>query len=385
MPAAALAAEDADLAFAAALASYAPEPLLAALRVPRRRYAAALTLTKLGADFGLAALLPDFTADEAENILRVLTYQQRPRPDLRAYFKAAMAGRYQVYTRAVQPMRELLLLDLHPDEAVALLREQPEPAFATKLLQAPALLPTDLAAVCRELVALNLFDTSQLGILHSIIKADALPLSFIPGTFFTAPAGGWRGLQTLAYHQLDTHSGPAIQPLHAFLRGLRWDSTAPRPARNWAHSLLTYWYAGRSASQRPELNFTEAGATAYFPSFPDFATDFLYGLENPAVLDALEAGHRFYQPLLEVRYVEDTALVNNALLTLPPALLGRLRTALVAFINTQGEWYPRQGAFHILNFMRRHAAWQPETQALLEAMRGGYYDHEVQELLANEA
>ncbi|MCR5890929.1 hypothetical protein LRS06_24715 [Hymenobacter sp. J193] len=382
VPLAALASEETDLAFAAALASFAPEPLLAALRVPRRRFAAALTLSKLGVDFELAALLPEFTADEAEQILRVLTHQQRPRPDLRAYFKAAMAGRYQVYAHTVKPMRELLLLDLRPDEAVELLREQPEPAFAAKLLQASALLPMEQGAVCSELVALNLFDPSQLPVLTMLIQSDTLPLSFIPDTFATAPEGCWRGLQTLAHHQLDAHAGLAIQPLHAFLRRLRWDSAASLRARNWAHSLLTYWYAGHSASQRPELTFTQVAATAYFPSFQEFATDFLYGLENSAVLEALEAGQRFYYPLLEVRNIEDATLVNSALMTLHPSLLDRLRTALVAFINEQGDWHPRQGAFHILNLMRQHAPWQAQNQALLEAMRGGYYDYEVQQLLA---
>jgi len=119
VPLAALAAEDADVAFAAALAHHAPEPLLAALPQPGRRFAAALTLVKMNLDFALAPLLPGFNPDQLADLLRVLAWQKQPRPDLRPFLTAAVAGQYDLYPVARQAARELLALAPGPADDLA--------------------------------------------------------------------------------------------------------------------------------------------------------------------------------------------------------------------------------------------------------------------------
>ena len=194
----ALAAEDPELAFAAALANYAPEPLLAALRVPRCQYAAAFFLTRAGVSFDLAALLPAFTPDEVSNILEAVANQHRPRPDLRAYLTAALADPRALPRHARDRARDLLALDLQPGDAVRLLRANPDRHFGAKLLQNPALTPADRLAICREYVALNLFSINNLP--AELIAA--LPASFAADNWRAAPADSLQGLGRLAEEQL---------------------------------------------------------------------------------------------------------------------------------------------------------------------------------------
>ncbi|MGI4873611.1 MAG: hypothetical protein ACRYFX_20835 [Janthinobacterium lividum] len=383
VPAEALGSPDPDVAFAAALASHAPDALHAALRVPRRRYAAARILTTMGADFDLAALLPGFTPEQIGKLLWPISKQQRPRPDLRPLLQQIIAGQQPISSSDIAPVEELLLLDLHPGDAERLVSQYPEPRFLAKLLQVPTLPPAEVAAVCRELLRLGLFDTGKLTGLLALIQADGLPLTFVPETIGTVTLENLSSLQQVVYHQLNTHAGPDLQPLHTLLRRLRWDVSLPVKVRNWAHEPLEYWYAGSADSHRPELTFTEEAATAYFPTFRAFIEEFLYGLEHPAELATLATGFRFARPLGAVRELDDSALANTPLATLPPALLGRFSAALLAFVNDdQNDNYHREGGLHLLNLMRFHQPWQAEAQARFETLLGGYYGSRVQKSLA---
>jgi hypothetical protein len=350
VPSAALASEDSDLAFAAALAAPVAEPLLAALRVPARQYAAAQLLTRMHVDFNILPILETLNEEEIGQILPYIRWQERPRPDLRPFLYRLATG------KPVQPLityaRELLLLDLQPGDALPLLRANPWPDFINKLLVTPLLDPNEQLALCRELVARGDFSTSRISGLTALIQSDVLPIDFVPATFATQTDTSRQGLQALATWQLSRHTIQTLDPLVSFLRQLQWQSNNPDAC--WAHSLLATWYAGSPNGRRPELSFPATIATLYFNTYQAFIEEMVFILENPEAQRHLTS-YSLYSPLRAVCHVTDPASVNEPLAQLTPALRQRLQVGLVALATNRGDHSAVQGALHLLNLMRHHA------------------------------
>jgi hypothetical protein len=365
----ALASENREIAFAAALANYAPDPLLAALRVPRCQFAAALTLTKAGVDFGLAALLPTFTPDEVDSILRVLTNQGRPRPDLRAYFAATLAepltGPLAHHIR--DTIQTLQTLDLQPGDAVRLLRVKPDRHFGAKLLQNPALTPPERLALYREYVALDMFNGQNLpgGVF------PPLPLSFVPENWATAPDSSLQGLGSMAEQQLRAGPADVVQPLHTFLRGVLWDEAAPLAARRKADYVLRNWYEGYHQSPYLPLGFTEEAARFYFGSFAAYVEYFVYGVKHLPMLIALQSESKFLRPLdkiAEAQPAEAEAFLQ-ALVALPQPLVTQFRLALVDLAHNYTHWtMVNRWAVQVLGQLQTHAPWREAVRADLAAL-----------------
>lgn len=363
----ALASENREIAFAAALAHYAPDPLLAALRVPRCQFAAALTLTKAGVDFGLAALLPTFSTDEVDAVLRVLTYQDRPRPDLRAYFTAALARQPALPAPTGNTVRNLLALDLQPGDAARLLRAHPDRSFGAKLLQNPALTPSELAALCREYVALDLFTTHNLpGGLF-----PALPAGFVAENWRTAPSSSLQGLRGLAEQQLEAAPPAEAQALHTFLRGVLWDEAAPLATRHQANQVLLSWYNGYHLSPSLALGFTEEAAGFYFGSFAAYVEYFVYGVNHLSALISLETEDKFLRPLDKPAEAQPApaAAFLQALATLPPPLATQFRVALADLARTYTRWcMVNRWAVKVLAQLQAHAPWREAVRADLAGL-----------------
>ncbi|TPG72016.1 zinc ribbon domain-containing protein [Hymenobacter nivis] len=363
----ALASEDPEIAFAAALAHYAPEPLLGALRVPRRQFAAALVLTRAGVEVGLAALLPAFTDDERDSTLRALANQGRPRPDLRAYFKAALAGPQAVPPHTRDALRGLLALDLQPGDAARLLREHPDRHFGAQLLKNPALTPPDLADLCRAYVELNLFTNNNLpGGLF-----PALPPGFVAEHWRTAPADSLQGLSGLARQRLETGPPAEVQALHTFLRGVLWDEAAPLAARRQANQLLISWYEGYHQSPTLALGFTEAAAGWYFGSWAAYVAYFVHGAQHLGVLIGLETEDKFLRPLQGAAEAPpaETAAFVQALAALPPPLVAQFRAALVGLARHYTRWgMVNRWAVQVLAQLQAHAPWRAAVRADLASL-----------------
>jgi hypothetical protein len=114
----ALGSSDPDIAFAAALASHDSDALHAALRVPRRRFAAAHTLTHMRADFDLLPLLPGFTPQQLSKLLWTIFRQQQPRPDLRPFLLRIVEGKQPYEGADLMCASALLALDVRPGDVV---------------------------------------------------------------------------------------------------------------------------------------------------------------------------------------------------------------------------------------------------------------------------
>lgn len=395
VPAAAAGAEDPDVAFAAALARHDPNPLLAALRVPARRFAAALTLVRMNVDFALAPLLPGFPPEEQYQLLTLLASQRRARPDLRAFLAAAgQPAAPGPGSDCRDAIRQLLLLDLAPGDARHMLRERarrvingqlaPDWYFIRELLDAPALPPGEEVALCYDLVALDLFDPRELPALRRFIAADALPLHFLPDTLRTAPENSLAGLDDVARHQLNAHPGPPAWALHAFLRGVLWDEAAPLVPRERARWMLEHWTDGDyQEDSRPRLAFTAAAATPYFGSFAAYVEHFVFGLEHLAVLLPLQMDGNFLRPLETAAQPADPAALLAAFAALPPELVGRLRRALVALVRDYDRWsLPQRWAIQLLGRLWAHAPWRAGIRAELASLQGGDFDYLIEQALA---
>ena len=351
----ALAAEDGELVFTAALAGWVPDPLLAALRVPRRRYAAALTLTRMNVAVDLGPLLPTFTPLETADILRLLAWQEQPRPDLRPYFTAVLAGQHPATPDTVRTVRELQMCDLQPGDAVRLLREYPDQSFIVELLKNPALTPVELVEVCRELVARDQFK------LHELPEEPLmqLPASFVAENWRLAPPESLRTLQNMARQQLATGGRREVLALHTFLRAVLWEETAPAETRRQTAVLLNGWY---QTYDSPPLGFTEAAARPYFDSLATYVDYFAYAVERLDILIELEADNNFLRPLQRAAEPEapaEAAAQLADLAALPLPLIVRLRAALVRLAHHYENWgMVNKWAVQLLGQLQAHAPWR---------------------------
>ncbi len=360
VPALALAAEDGDLAFAAALANHAPDPLLAALRVPARCYVAARTLTLMRLDFNLAALLPGFSPHQLGELVYLLEVQERPRPDLRQFLQEVVAQQHGLDLGGRDRARNLLARDLRPGDAARLVRENPDSSFLAKFLKNTPLPPLELAAVCRELV-----DTNQLT--NSILPASVaaqLPFSFVPEVWRTAPAASLQGLRSLAEQQLSTYASGEALALATFLRTAVWDEAVDPEARRQAQHVLLNWYQGYRHPAQVRLSFDPAAAAVYFGSFEGYVEYFVYGVEHLASLVALNADSDFLRPLETAAEPPDAEALLQAVVLLPLPLVLRLRRALLALARDYANWaMPRRWAVQTLALLQQHAPWRTAVRA----------------------
>ena len=378
----ALAAEDPELAFAAALAGHVPDPLLAALRVPARRYAAARTLTRMRAEFALAPLLPEFSPYQLTTLLSLILAQERPRPDLRPFLQAVVAQPAGADSSIRRYALDLLTHDLQPGDAVHLLRANPDRSFIFKLLQNPALTPTELVAGCRELVERGMFTNDHLP--HSVYAQ--LPFSFVPAVWRPAPAASLQGLRPLADKQLATYAHGEALALADFLRAVLWDEAATTAARRTAQYVLTEWYRGYGHPSRVGLRFAPAAAAIYFGSFEAYITYFVHGLEHLPSLVALEGDSDFLRPLEAAAEPAGAAELLAALTPLPPALVQRLRQGLTTLALTYDNWaMPRRWAVGVLALLQQHRPWREAVRADLQSLQAsgdGQIDYLAEQALA---
>jgi len=292
---------------------------------------------------------------ETADILRLLAWQEQPRPDLRPYFTAVLAGQHPATPDIVRTVRELQMRDLQPGDAVRLLREYPDQSFIVELLKNPALTPVELVEVCRELVARDQFK------LHELPEEPLmqLPASFVAENWRLAPPESLRTLQNMARQQLATGGRREVLALHTFLRAVLWEKAAPAETRRQTAVLLNGWY---QTYDSPPLGFTEAAARPYFDSLATYVDYFAYAVERLDILIELEADNNFLRPLQRAAEpgapAEATAQLAE-LAALPLPLIVRLRAALVRLAHHYENWgMVNKWAVQLLGQLQAHAPWR---------------------------
>ena len=380
VPADALAAEDADLAFAAALAAQVPEPLLAALRHPLRRHVAARTLVRMGLQFPLAALLPELTTDEQFDVLDQVVAKQKPWPELRPFISEAIDNpqAYQAHQRST--LTKLRLQNLEQGDAHQLLRNMPAKpftnhdgpdwSFINTVLTAPSLPPGELPKLYEEVIDLNLFVPNEVPLLREQLVAGQLPLSLAKDNFRNAPERSRTGLRAVANYWLEKGSEAEALAAHEFLRGVLWSSRYPAEVRTPVFQQLQQWYRGYHRADGLALAFTEPAATAYFGSFEAYVEYFVQGLENLQNLIDLNVESDLLRPLQGAAETDEPAALLAALAALPAPLLARLQRALTTLALTYKGWgLPGQWVVKLLTLMQQHAPWRTAVQADLTQLK----------------
>ena len=331
-----LASEHPDLAFGAALALGETENLLAALRVPERRFVAAKALARLGQGALLGGVLPLLTPHEQSDVLRQLRYGQSAVPELHAVLVGLLG-----VPEARGMAAELLLQDGRPGDALALINA--DPSLAGKVLANPALPGDEVQQVCARLLEHGQFRPSRLSVLGELATSGRIPDTFVPDHFGAVSSDDQQELCALARLQLSARADPA---LHRFFWTLI-EGDLPDKARERAWSVLAGWYGQYGA----ELRFSLAGARHFFGSVPAFAERLCRVIERPGLLSGFFTSYTFLNVL---ETVDDDVL---AALREAGEVTVRLEHALLKLAADEGAYAPhRAGAVRLLGNLARPEA-----------------------------
>ena len=344
-----LASEHPDLAFGAALALGEPGRLLAALRVPERRFVAAKALARLGQGAALAEVLPLLTPHEQSDVLRQLRYGQGAVPELHAVLVGLLG-----VPEARGMAAELLLLEGRPEDALRLVNT--DPSLAAKVLANPALPGDEVQQVCARLLEHGQFRPSRLSILGELATSGRIPDTFVPDHFRAASSEDQQELCALARLQLAARADPA---LHRFF----WELLAgdlPDQTRERAWGVLAGWYGQYGA----ELRFSLAGTRHFFGSAAAFAERLCHVIERPGLLSGFFTSYSFLGVL---ESVDDDVL---AALREAGEVTVRMKRALLKLATDDDAYAPhRAGAVRLLGKLARpeaeHRALQGDLNRFL--------------------
>ncbi len=325
-----------DLAFGAALALGESESLLAALRVPERRFVAAKALARLGQGAALGGVLPLLTPHEQSDVLRQMVYGQGATPELHAVLVGLLA------VPEVRGMAaELLLREGRPEDALRLV--DTDPSLAGKVLANPALSENEVQQVCARLLEHGQLRPSRLSILGELATSGRIPDSFVPDHFGAASADDQQELCALARLQLAARADPALHRFFWTLLG----GDLPDRAREQAWHVLAGWYGQYGA----ELRFSLAGARHFFGSVATFAERLCLVIERPGLLSGFFTSYSFLGVL---ETVDDDVL---APLREAGEVGARLDRALLKLATDDDAYAPhRAGAVRLLGKLARPEA-----------------------------
>ncbi|WP_157541221.1 FYVE zinc finger domain-containing protein [Hymenobacter aerophilus] len=396
IPAEALTTGDDDLAFGVALAAALPDPLHAALRSPRRRFAAALVLIRTNQEFELGPLLAEFNDSQLNNLFSMMIQRGMPRLRLRPFLQPLLR-RPDLPDELRGTLQSIRVLNLEPNDARQLLQEtaadptayrfRQDLSYINAILGWPALPASEVPALAHDLIARDLFSFPNLPALRPLLEQGALPVQLIIDNLRTAPENSAVGLQEMVKHWLTAAPRAEQLRLHQFLRNLVWVGDAAPKMQKQVFQLLHSWYYGTRDDPGSRLGFTQRGATKYFASAEAFVDYLVTSLETIDALTARWETYGFWEvdshpydikrhlwDLLDTTgRTDDAPTALAALLALlaplPTSLISRLRRVLVQVaLNNQATELGRQWAVLLLGHLSRHAPWHQAAHADLTAL-----------------
>lgn len=317
-----LASDDRQLAFGAALALNRSEALVAALRIPERRAAAARMLARHGQVGPLLPVLPLLDPHEQAGVLDTLRHTVGPVPELHDVLVELLARR-EVRGAAAG----LLLLEARPGDAWPLI--EADPSLARQVLSQPALTGAPLEAVCARLLDRDLFVARQLPFTE-LALSGRLPDSFVPRVFLDADRSGQEELLALAGLQLNARADAG---LHAFLWQLI-ESGLPEQIRERAWGVLSGWYGQYGA----ELRCSPDSVRQFFGSVLAFMERLCNVVERPTLVGTFFSSYSFLRVLEDV----DAAILPE--FQRHPAAMNRLNRALLSLARTDDAYAPHRAA-----------------------------------------
>jgi|GEM_PF-1579601 len=365
VPRAALASEDPDTAFGAALALGETEMLLPALRVSlildnqaqplklEQRYAAALALARAGHAAPLAPILLELEPHEQERILETVRYKVGVAPELHDLLVHVLEQNSSWSLR--NTAAHLLALENRLEDALRLI--EADTSFVDAVLRNPALSPHELERVCLKLLETGNFNLYQMKSLTELATSGRVPDSFVPQVFAGADEYGRQELCSFAGQQLLARRN---QTLHRFLWSVL-DGDWPHQARERAWNALSSWYSLSREGEEP-LRLTLESLRHYFGSVGSFLEQLCELLERPDILRSLHRYDDFLMVLQEVEVGVLPAVRERA------SLLERLRKGLWSMVYDGEAYSSNRGAG--LRLLGQLADSRTEREAFCDELRG---------------
>lgn len=325
-----LGAEDTDVAFAAALVLGETALLVAALKHPERRHAAARGLIRQGQAAPVAAVFLQLTPDQQEDLLSALRYGVGQLGEWCEVLATVLDTSPSAQLR--RSAAHVLVREGRPQDALRVVAADPS-SFAGPVLQNPALSARDLEDVCLLLLRLGKFDLSRIRALSDLACSGRPALEFVPGAFAGVDEAGQQELCVFAGQQLRAGGGPE---LHLFL----WQVITQAPslavrARAW-HA-LSGWYQFPGEGQEP-LRCSRDAVSRYFGDLPSFLERLCRVIEQPEVLRSVSG----YDDFLRLLSAVDDDLLPA--LREESALTGRFRQALLTLCLDEHAYTQLRGA-----------------------------------------
>ncbi|SET01820.1 hypothetical protein SAMN04487998_0943 [Hymenobacter actinosclerus] len=396
IPAEALTTGDDDLAFGVALAAALPDPLHAALRSPRRQFAAALVLLKTDQEFELGPLLAEFDDQRLVTLFSLMLRRGLPHLRLRPFLQP-LRRRTDLSEELRGALQNMRVLNLEPGDARELLRETvadpstyrfgQDCSYINSILGWPALPPGDVRELAQDLIERDLFLFDKLPALRALLEQQALPMQLLFDNLRTAPEGACPGLLNMVTYWLAAAPHAERLRLHQFLRDIVQVGDAPPKIQKEVFNKLTSWYYGTPNDPGSRLGFTKRGATAYFGSAEAFVEYLVTGFEKQEALAARWEEYNLFEMnkhshevrrhledmLKTVGRGEDDPVGRTALLALlaplPASLISRLRSVLVQIAqDDQATELGRQWAVVLLGHLSQHAPWRKAARADLTTL-----------------
>ncbi len=369
----ALASNDPETAFAAALVLGDVDRLQAALRGGElERIAAGHKLVALGVLQPVVEIVEKSPLEVQQELVEALVRRKGPAPE------AADTLLQVVETTADKTLREravrVLCRQLRPEWVLRLARAaQGDTSIYQSLLQAEGLTPEAARELGDFLMEAGRFAMHQYG-LSTLAEKGRMPFDFVSTRFPRADAKAREELLRFAEKQLE-HGGP--EELHRFVMGVAF---GPHPAKIRAAAwwVLHRWYRslGEHRGEGPFKLTTEAVAR-FFGSWGAF-------------LPRLAAVLRDRDTLKEVGYYEMLAHVLDssdeegiAAIQAEGSGADDLMAALLE--GMRGDYWPHtvEGMIKLASHVACHPRWQAKTLEALRALgkRGNYhYDKALRRL-----
>ncbi|THF67615.1 zinc ribbon domain-containing protein [Deinococcus sp. Arct2-2] len=326
-----LGAEDPGVAFAAALVLGQTDLLVAALKHPERRHAAARCLIRQGQAAPVAAVFLHLTPDEQEDVLSALRFGVGQIGEWCEVLATVLDTSPSAQLR--RSAAHVLVREGRPEDALRLVAADPS-SFADPVLRSPALSAHDLEAVCLLLLRLGEFDLSRVPALSELARSGRAAQGVVPGAFAGADEAGQQELCAFAGQQLRAGGGPGLP-------GFLWQVIEQAPslsvrARAW-HA-LSGWYQYPGEGQEPLLRCSRDTVTRFFGNLPSFLERLCRVIEQPEVLRAASGYDDFLRLLSDVDDDLLPALREES------ALTGRFRQALLTLCVDETAYSQLRGA-----------------------------------------
>ena len=370
LPPEAMASEDPEIRFMAALASGHRDTLLASLRSEDelQQFAAASRLIELEVFSPLGEAIRRASPECQLRLLKAIAKRAKPAPDLRetVYEVAAATAEREVRWAAVG----VLCCGCPPEEVERLAEAaQGDSSAYQTILQRAGLPPESLARLGCHFLRKGVFRAGQYG-MNDIAKKGRMPADFVPRHWDMADDQGRKELCGFAECQLLEY---ADEGLHRFLVGVAF-GTGSVPVRATVWTALYRWYRRLDASGKSPILIQTESIRRFFGSVPEFLAVYTRFLKDPSLPDLLRETVLGDPVFGFLRYPDPDVLPA---LAAQPAAVSELADAIAGIARNRAVFgfYLGTECIRFLGWLGTVPEFRKQMRARIVAFQGTDLDH----------